>query len=132
MTNNPAPVTALYAALCAFIILVLALRIMVMRWQTKTGIGDGGNSRLTRAIRVHGNAIEYVPIALILMLVAELGGARPALLHGCGVVLVVARVAHAMGLLRTPGLSIGRGIGVTGTVGVIAVLAVADVLIFLK
>jgi len=132
MTTNPAPITALYAALCAIIVLALALRIMVMRWQTKIGIGDGGDSRLARAIRIHGNAIEYVPIALILMLVAELGGARPALLHGCGVVFVVARIGHAMGLRRTAGLSIGRGIGTTGTVGVIAVLVVVDLLIFLK
>jgi uncharacterized membrane protein YecN with MAPEG domain len=125
-------ITALYAALCALIVLALAVRIMIMRFRSRTGIGDGGDSRLARAIRIHGNAIEYVPIALVLLLVAELDGARPALLHGCGIVLVVARIAHALGLVRSPGLSLGRGIGVTGTVGVITVLAVFDLAAFVR
>ena len=112
--------------------LALAVRIMVMRFRMRVGIGDGGDSRLARAIRIHGNAIEYVPIALVLMLVAELDGARPALLHGCGIVLVVARIAHALGLVRSPGLSLGRGIGVVGTVGVITVLAVFDLAAFVR
>jgi uncharacterized membrane protein YecN with MAPEG domain len=129
---TPPVITALYAALCAFIVLALAVRIMVMRFRMRTGIGDGGDSRLARAIRIHGNAIEYVPIALVLLLVAELDGARPALLHGCGIVLVVARIAHALGLVRSPGLSLGRGIGVTGTVGVITVLAVFDLAAFVR
>jgi uncharacterized membrane protein YecN with MAPEG domain len=129
---TPPVITALYAALCAFIVLALAVRIMVMRFRMRTGIGDGGDSRLARAIRIHGNAIEYVPIALVLLLVAELDGARPALLHGCGIVLVVARIAHALGLVRSPGLSVGRGIGVTGTVGVITVLAVFDLAAFVR
>jgi uncharacterized membrane protein YecN with MAPEG domain len=129
---TPPVITALYAALCAFIVLALAVRIMVMRFRMRTGIGDGGDSRLARAIRIHGNAIEYVPIALVLLLVAELNGTRPALLHGCGVVLVIARIAHALGLLRSPGLSLGRGIGVTGTVGVITVLAVFDLAAFVR
>ena len=129
---TPPVITALYAALCAFIVLALAVRVMVMRFRMRTGIGDGGDARLVRAIRIHGNAIEYVPIALVLLLVAELDGARPALLHGCGIVLVVARIAHALGLVRSPGLSLGRGIGVTGTVGVITVLAVFDLAAFVR
>ena len=129
---TPPVITALYAALCALIVLALAVRIMIMRFRSRTGIGDGGDSRLARAIRIHGNAIEYVPIALVLLLVAELGGARPALLHGCGIVLVVARIAHALGLRRSAGLSVGRGIGVVGTVGVITVLAVVDLAAFVR
>ena len=127
-----AQITALYAAVCAFVIVALAVGVIVTRFRLRVGIGDGADSRLARAIRIHGNAIEYVPIALILMLVAELNGARPVLLHGCGIVLVVARIAHAVGLKRTAGLSIGRGIGVVGTVVVIAVLAVVDLAAFLR
>ena len=107
--------------------LALALRVIVLRWSTKTGLGDGGDRRLARAIRVHGNAIEYVPLALILMLVAELGGAGAALLHGCGIALVSARIAHALGLARTAGTSAGRMLGTTVTFGVIVVLAVVAI-----
>ena len=67
------PITALYAGVCAFVLLALAARVIRLRWALKVGIGDGGERTLNRAIRVHGNAAEYVPIALVLMLVAELG-----------------------------------------------------------
>ena len=126
------PIAGFYAALCALLVLVLALRVIALRWSTRTGIGDGGDRRLARAIRIHGNAIEYVPIALILLLAAELSRASPALLHGCGIVLVASRAAHALGLARTAGTSIGRMLGVIGTVGVIGVLAVVDIAAFLK
>jgi uncharacterized membrane protein YecN with MAPEG domain len=116
------PLTGLYAALCALIVLALALR----------GIGDGGDRRLARAIRVHGNAVEYVPLALILMLVVELGGAGHALVHGCGIALVAARLAHAFGLARSAGASPGRLIGTTVTFAVIAVLAATALVLYLR
>ena len=127
-----APVTGFYAALLALLLLGLAMRVVVMRWRTKTGIGDGGDRGLGRAIRAHGNAIEYVPIALVLLLVAELGGASPTLLHGCGIALVAARVVHATGLSRTAGASLERVAGTIGTFTVIAVLAAVDLAAFLR
>ena len=127
-----APVTGLYAALLALLLLALASRIVVLRWRTKTGIGDGGDRGLARAIRVHGNAIEYVPIALVLLLIAELGSANSALLHGCGIGLVVARILHAAGLSRTSGASLERVAGTATTFTVIAVLAAVDLAAFLR
>lgn len=118
------PLTGLYAALCALIVLVLALRVIVLRWSTKTGIGDGGDRRLAKAIRVHGNATEYVPLALILMLIVELGGASGAFINACGIALVAARLVHAYGLTRSAGASAGRVVGTTLTFGVILVLAI--------
>ena len=126
------PITGLYAGLGAVILLALAVRVILLRWSTKTGIGDGGDRRLARVIRIHGNAIEYVPIALILMLVAELSGAAPALLHGCGIALVAARISHALGLAGTAGVSVGRSLGVTATFAVILVLAWVDLSAFLR
>jgi uncharacterized membrane protein YecN with MAPEG domain len=127
-----APVTGLYAALSALLILMLAMRVVVLRWRTKAGIGDGGDRVLARAIRAHGNAIEYVPLALILMLVAELGRAGPTLLHGCGIALVAARILHALGLSRTSGASFPRVAGTAGTFTVIALLAGVNLAAFLR
>ena len=127
-----APITGLYGSLCALVVLALAVRVIRLRWSTRTGIGDGGDRRLARAVRIHGNAIEYVPLALILMLVAELSGARAAWLHGCGIVLVAARLAHALGLARTAGASVGRSLGVAGTFAVILALAWVDLAAFLR
>jgi uncharacterized protein len=127
-----APITGFYAALLAFLILALGLRVVVLRWRTRTGIGDGGDRGLARTIRVHGNAIEYVPLALLLMLVAELGRASPALLHGCGIALCAARVLHAVGLSRRSGATPERVAGTAGTFTVIAVLAGIDLAAFLR
>ena len=124
------PITALYAGVCALVLLALAARVIRLRWALKVGIGDGGERTLNRAIRVHGNAAEYVPIALVLLLVAELDHASPVLLHGCGGVLVAARLLHAVGLSRTAGASGPRMAGTTGTAIVIAVLAVRNIAAF--
>jgi uncharacterized protein len=123
----PVPITALYTGVLALLMLALALRIIRLRWKLRVGIGDGGDKAMSRAIRVHGNATEYVPIALLLLLVAELNHAGPTLLHVCGVVLVVARVFHAVGLGRSVGASWERMAGTVGTVGVIVTLAVVDI-----
>jgi uncharacterized membrane protein YecN with MAPEG domain len=128
----PAPVTALYAGLLALLLVVLALRVVRLRWKFGVGLGDGGEKAMTRAIRIHGNATEHVPVALLLLLVAELNHAGPALLHACGAVLVVARVLHAMGLAKSAGASWPRAAGTVGTVGVIVVLAAVDVAAFLR
>jgi uncharacterized membrane protein YecN with MAPEG domain len=128
----PAPITGLYAALCGLLVVALAGRVIAIRRATKVGIGDGADRRLARAIRVHANAVEYVPIALILLLVAELGGAGAGLLHGCGIALVVGRIAHALGFTRTAGISFGRTLGVTLTFGVILVLAAVDAASFVR
>ncbi len=129
---NPVPITALYTGLLALLLLVLALRVIRLRWKLRVGIGDGGDKSMSKAIRVHGNATEHVPIALLLLLVAELGHAGPTLLHACGIVLVVARILHAWGLGRSIGASWQRMAGTVGTVGVIVTLAAVDIAAFFR
>lgn len=104
-------VTSLYAALAALLLLVLALRVVQMRLGAKVGLGDAGNRELACRIRAHGNAVEYLPIALILLLLLEVCGTDRALLHAFGILLLVARVLHAYGLSRTPNRSFGRMVG---------------------
>jgi len=128
----PVPITALYAGLLALLLVLLALRVVRLRWKFRVGLGDGGEKAMIRAIRIHGNATEHVPIALLLLLVAELNQTGPTLLHACGAVLVVARVLHALGLGKSAGASWQRAAGTIGTVGVIVVLAAVDVAAFLR
>ena len=128
----PVPITALYAGVLALLLVVLALRVVRLRWKFRVGLGDGGEKAMIRAIRIHGNATEHVPIALLLLLMAELNHAGPTLLHACGAVLVVARVLHAVGLGKSAGASWQRATGTVGTVGVIVVLAAVDVAAFLR
>ena len=52
------------------------------------------------AQRAQANFIEYVPIALLLLAVAESQGLTGWLLHTSGVILVLARLLHAWGLSK--------------------------------
>lgn len=96
------------------------------------GIGDGGNSQLARAIRIHANAVEWALPVLLLMLIAELNRAPALLLHACGVVLIIARVLHAYGLRRSAGRSTGRFAGAGLTWATLLVLAVWNLWAFLR
>lgn len=118
-----APVTALYAGLCALLLLVLAGLVLKQRRIHKIGLGDGGVEQLARAMRVQANFVEYVPIALVLMLLAELNGMPVRWLHAAGVTLLVSRVLHAWGLSHSSGGSFGRMVGTTGTYAVLLALA---------
>lgn len=108
-------ITAIYAALAALLVLVLAARVVIARNARKVGFGDGGDRDLARRIRAHANALENLPLALLLLLLLELNQTQPVLLHGLGIVLIVARIAHAIGLSRSSGHSVGRfgGTGLT-------------------
>ncbi|MBP5856144.1 MAPEG family protein [Marivibrio halodurans] len=112
------PVTALYAGLLAILHVILAGRIPPLRYKAKVGIGDGGDPALTRAIRVHGNFIENVPIALVVMALAEANGLGP-WTHLLGAPLLIGRAAHAVGLGRSAGPSALRLIGMVTAWGVI-------------
>jgi uncharacterized membrane protein YecN with MAPEG domain len=55
------------------------------------------------------------------MLVLEIDGASPVLLHSYGAALLVARTMHAWGLTQTAGASIGRTGGMVLTIGLILI-----------
>lgn len=127
-----APITALYTGLLGLLILAFALRVVWLRNVHHIGLGTGGNEALGRAVRVHGNAVEYLPIALLLMLCLELDHGMNWLLHVCGIALIAARLLHVWGISHSAGRSFGRVAGVTGTVLVITVLAVINIAQFVK
>ncbi|WP_397572023.1 MAPEG family protein [Silanimonas sp.] len=115
--------TGLYAALCALLIFALSLRIALLRRKLRIGIGDGGDAGLARAIRAQANAIEYVPLLLVMLLIAENNGASVAMVHACGAGLLLARVLHAVGLSGSAGVSFGRFWGILLTWALLLVLA---------
>lgn len=115
------PISAIYVALSALLIVGLLLRVAWLRNSLKIGIGDGQQPILARAVRVHANAVECLPLALLLLVLVELSGAGPIALHGLGASLLVARLLHAVGLSRRSGYSFGRFFGTALTVGVILV-----------
>lgn len=120
-----APITALYAGLLGLLVLALAINVVRGRAAFKIDIGDGGNAAMLQRQRMHGNAIEYVPIGLVLLLLLEINGASTPVLHALGGTLFVARALHAWGLSTTTGRSPGR---LLGTIGSWLVLLAAAIL----
>ena len=110
--------TALYAALLAIVMMVLRTLVTIVRARTGISIDHNGNMALAERIRWHGNFIENVPMALILMGAAETGGAPTMLLNASGSILLAARLAHPFGLrhdnAKAP-LRIISGIGTTAS-----------------
>jgi len=97
-TTIAVPITAITTALLALMLLALSVRVTVLRRRKKVSFLDGGDPELRNAIRVQGNFIEYVPITLMLMGLLEAMQFSPWLVYAFGLVLVVSRVAHAIGL----------------------------------
>ncbi len=120
------PITGIYTALLALLMLWLAMQVVGLRRKYQVGIGHGGQEELARAIRVHANFIEYVPMSLLLLGMAELNHALPVIgLYAAGGLLLLGRLMHASGLQRDAGKTIGRFYGTLLTWMVIILLSAA-------
>lgn len=120
-------ITSLYAGLLGLFYLVLTARVGLARKTYKVLLGDGGQNDLALRIRVHGNFIEYVPLALVLMMAIEIQGAPQFVLYGVGTALVLGRVLHAIGLTRA-NLRL-RMTGMFLSLGAIAVASVMAIIL---
>ena len=104
-------ITLFYAGLCTILVVFLAIRVVQWRFRHKIGMGDGGDRQLLMRMRAHANAVEYMPLALILLGGMELNGYDDRIIHGFGATLLVSRVAHAWGVSHSSGTSRGRFLG---------------------
>ena len=119
-----APVTSLYVALLAFLFVFLSIRVIGRRRSSRVALGTGDDRNLERRTRVQANFAEYVPLALILLLLVEIAGLPRMMLHAAGTVLVIARILHAIGVSGEPENFRLRTGGMAATFSVILFLAV--------
>lgn len=117
-------VTPLYALPLAAIFLVLWFNVTRTRAALNISIGDGGNDSLHERIRCHGNFVEWVPMLLILMIVAELVGAGAFWLHLAGGLTVLGRVAHPFGLKARQATHVMRIVGNSTNIAALLILIV--------
>lgn len=109
------PATLITAGLLGLLFFLLSLRVVQRRLAGKVPFGDGGDPALLERIRAHGNFAEHVPFLLLLMAGIELSaGHHSAWLWGAGAALLLARIAHAIGLSR-PSPNAFRSVGVVLT-----------------
>ncbi len=114
-------VSPLYVGLCALIFVVLSARVIRGRERRQVNLGHGGHADLETAIRVHGNFAEYVPFALLVIVLVEAAGFSRYWVHALGVALIVGRLAHAYGLSAAKQPSRARIVGVTLTFAVLVI-----------
>ncbi len=103
--------TALYAGLLALVYLAITAWVVRVRMQQKVYAGDDGDPVMANAMRLHANFAEYVPLLLVLMLLAEMQGAPALALHVLGAGLLLGRIMHALGMARLPHRAPLRGGG---------------------
>jgi uncharacterized membrane protein YecN with MAPEG domain len=68
----------------------------------RVALGSGQHRLVERAMRAHGNFAENVPLALLLLALAEVNGLPGWALHALGVTLLAGRALHATGIAREP------------------------------
>ena len=117
-------ITAFYAALLALLFIGLSVRTLLLRRRLQVAVGDAGNPELLRAMRVHANFAEYVPLTLLLFAFAEAHGAAGLAVHAGLASLLVGRVSHAYGVSRVDERYLFRVIGVGITLTVLGFAAV--------
>jgi uncharacterized membrane protein YecN with MAPEG domain len=88
----------LYAALLGLLFFYLSVRTIGVRRRLQIGIGTGDSPEMLRAVRVHSNFAEYVPLVLVLVFLVESQGAPALLVHALGLCLLLGRCAHAYGV----------------------------------
>ena len=123
-------ISALYAGLCGLLIIFLAVNVTNFR---KRGVREGHAdfAAMNVAIRAHGNAVEYIPIAMLLLYLAEQSGTSTLWLHILGAAFVLSRAGHAWGFITSNGgTSKGRFLGTATTFLIIAILAVLNIIRF--
>ena len=93
-------VTPFYAALFGIMLFVLSIQTIRMRRKLQIAIGAGEDAAMERAMRVHANFCEYVPIALLLIFMMETVIGTNYWTHVMGIGLLVGRLLHAYGVSR--------------------------------
>lgn len=94
-------ITPFYAAVLGIIFVTLSVRTLRLRRTLSIAIGDAGNQQLLRAIRVHANFAEYVPLALLLIYLLEAQGPPKAVVHILCIALLLGRLSHAFGVSKS-------------------------------
>lgn len=105
--------TALHAAgfwsgLLILLMVFLSFRTIFTRRRLAVSFGDGGHAELTAASRTFGNAAEYIPPCLVILVLLALLGSQPVWVHLIGGGMLLGRILHAFGLARAKQPSFGR------------------------
>jgi uncharacterized membrane protein YecN with MAPEG domain len=99
----PIPVTLLYGGLLALLVVGLGSWVSIKRLVLGTRMGMPIPYQLVRPIRAHGNAAEWVPLAIVALMMLELAHLPALWLHLAGGTYLALRLVHAVyALVKMP------------------------------
>jgi uncharacterized membrane protein YecN with MAPEG domain len=93
-------ISVIYAVMSAGLIIFLSFEVIKTRRRLQISVGDGNNEDLQTVQGAQSNAVEYLPISLLLLFYLEYNGANLWLIHLLGITLITGRIVHAHGLLK--------------------------------
>ncbi len=106
-------ISTLLTSIIAIWLLILSARVIALRGASFLkffSFNNFGEEALQRAVRAQGNLIEYAPIFLILLFIAEYNGTHPHMLYMSATLFMIARLMHgvAFGFMKySPFLRVG-------------------------
>lgn len=119
-------ISMLTAGLLGILLILLSAYVIAGRLKFKIDLGDADNPAMQQRIRAQANFVEYVPLALILLMLVEYASIGPRwMTMAMGGALVAGRVLHAQGLIASSGATFGRFVGTNLTALVILTGAIA-------
>jgi uncharacterized membrane protein YecN with MAPEG domain len=124
-------IISLYAGILTLIYVGLSAYVIKGRFQHKVSLGDNNNPDLQKRMRVHGNFIEYVPLAVFMIFMMEILEVSPWVVHLLGALLIIARGLHIYGLINKDGASLMRAAGTMMTFAVLVMTALYNIYFFL-
>ena len=108
------------SGLLVILYFALSINVSLTRQRTRTGIGAGEDPSgpMSKAVRAHGNAAEYIPIFVALFLYLQMTGTGR-WLEWVAIIVTACRVLQALGMLMTKTFSAPphplRALGALGT-----------------
>lgn len=114
----------LYTGLNLIILLALGFHVSLGRNKKKVSLGSGGDSAMESRIRAHGNASEWIPGAMIGLILLALMGASAFLIHGIGLIFTIGRGVHGFAMATNAPPGPARMIGALITYATYGVLGV--------
>ena len=116
-------VTPIYAFALTVLLIALSVNVIRFRRANRIALGDAANPVLIGRMRAQANFVEYAPIGVLLMSLAELAGTSAVWLHAVGICLLAGRLVHAWHMTFAPKTFGLRPVGIGLTF--IALLAAA-------
>jgi hypothetical protein len=119
------PITGVFAAVIGILLLVLSAVVAKYRIKYGKDMGTTEDLDFKAAVRAHGNLMEYAPLTLLMLGIAELNGVSSGFIYWIGMAFVLGRILHAWGMFQGQGgPHKARMVGILLTWAAILIIAV--------